>query len=407
MLARWPAFYERHPYPPAGGRPERLPAALGRRPAPASRFPDLFWPDAEPYRDDRSILVAGCGTTQAAHYALRWPRAQVIGIDISATSIAFTQGLKREHALDNLEVHQLAARTCGGARTKLRSRRSAAVCCIISPTPTPACAHCRDALHPAGTINMMVYAPYGRAGVYMLQETTAAGSASPRRRGEVRDLAASLKALPSDHPIAYLLHNSPDFANTAGLADALLHPRDRSYSVPELLLRFWTGAASVVRSLGAAGTLSALVRRSASAPHHARLAAMTAEARIRRHRTFPRQHGTPWSRGSQERPIGGRCGGRLQQRGMARFQAHPTARYARRSRPAAAGSSCRADQPPPTLQSISICPSTRGRSGCWRPSTENARSRRSADQREDLSFARVFFLQLWRWDQVVFDTSRR
>ena len=28
-------------------------------------------------------------------------------------------------------------------------------------------------------------------------------------------------------------------------------------------------------------------------------------------------------------------------------------------------------------------------------------------QREDLTFARAFFLQLWRWDQVVFDTSRR
>jgi hypothetical protein len=29
----------------------------------------LFWP-AEPYRDDRSILVAGCGTSQAAKVAL-------------------------------------------------------------------------------------------------------------------------------------------------------------------------------------------------------------------------------------------------------------------------------------------------------------------------------------------------
>ena len=67
----------------------------------------LFWP-AEPYRDDRSILVAGCGTTQAAHYALRWPRAQVVGIDVSAKSIAFTQGLKRKYALANLEVRQLA-----------------------------------------------------------------------------------------------------------------------------------------------------------------------------------------------------------------------------------------------------------------------------------------------------------
>jgi hypothetical protein len=47
--------------------------------------------------------VAGCGTTQAAHYSLRWPNAQVIGIDLSEKSIRFTQGLKRKYGLANLE----------------------------------------------------------------------------------------------------------------------------------------------------------------------------------------------------------------------------------------------------------------------------------------------------------------
>jgi hypothetical protein len=80
----------------------------------------------------------------------------------------------------------------------------------------------------------MVYAPYGRAGVYLLQDYC-------RRLGigtspaEIRDLAASLQALPQDHPIVPLLRTSPDFQSEAGLADALLHPQDRSYSVPELL----------------------------------------------------------------------------------------------------------------------------------------------------------------------------
>jgi len=80
----------------------------------------------------------------------------------------------------------------------------------------------------------MVYAPYGRAGVYMLQEYC-------RRLGiawsdsDMNDLAATLKALPPDHPIAPLLQKSPDFASKAGVADALLHPRDRAYAVPQLM----------------------------------------------------------------------------------------------------------------------------------------------------------------------------
>ena len=90
-----------------------------------------------------------------------------------------------------------------------------------------------DVLAPTGALHLMVYAPYGRAGVYMLQDYC-------RRLGigwtdaEIGDLAASLKALPPDHPIVSLLRKSPDFASRAGVADALLHPQDRPYSVPQL-----------------------------------------------------------------------------------------------------------------------------------------------------------------------------
>src|SRR5260370_21919241 len=93
---------------------------------------------------------------------------------------------------------------------------------------------------------------------------------------EIRALAASLKALPPDHPIAQLLRNSPDFSNTAGLADALLHPRDRSYSVPQLLEFLGRAARALGRWVRQAPYLpwcGAL----ASTPHRARLTEMTAE----------------------------------------------------------------------------------------------------------------------------------
>lgn len=81
-------------------------------------------------------------------------------------------------------------------------------------------------------MHLMVYAPYGRAGIYMIQDYC-------RRLGigttksEIRELAASLAALPRDHPLVPILQNSPDFKNESALADALLHPQDRAYSVDE------------------------------------------------------------------------------------------------------------------------------------------------------------------------------
>ncbi|MGB6519679.1 MAG: class I SAM-dependent methyltransferase [Candidatus Cybelea sp.] len=222
-------FYESHPYPPPVDDLE----AYRRNWDEARRRAEshLFWP-AERYRDDRSILVAGCGTTQAAHYALRWPRARVIGIDVSASSIAHTRDLKAKHGLQNLEVFQLAVERAG----ELAQKFDHVVCTGVLhhlPDPGAGLRALHDVLVPTGALHVMVYAPYGRAGVYMLQEYC-------RRLGigwtaaEIRDLAASLKALPPDHPIVSLLRKSPDFASQAGVADALLHPQDRSYSVPQL-----------------------------------------------------------------------------------------------------------------------------------------------------------------------------
>jgi SAM-dependent methyltransferase len=97
-------MYERHPYPPPVDDLDRYRERWDNRRRRADSH--LFWPD-EPYREDRSVLVAGCGTSQAAKHAMRWPRAQVIGIDVSTTSIEKTAALKRKYSIDNLEVREL------------------------------------------------------------------------------------------------------------------------------------------------------------------------------------------------------------------------------------------------------------------------------------------------------------
>jgi hypothetical protein len=43
-----------------------------------------------------------------------------------------------------------------------------------------------------------------------------------------------MKSLPPGHPLEHLLRQAPDFKHVAAVADALLNPQDRAYSVPQL-----------------------------------------------------------------------------------------------------------------------------------------------------------------------------
>jgi hypothetical protein len=78
-----------------------------------------------------------------------------------------------------------------------------------------------------------VYAPYGRTGIYMLQEFCRRIGIHATD-GEIRDLMGALSGLPPGHPLESLLSQAPDFQHEAAVADALLHPQDRAYSVPQL-----------------------------------------------------------------------------------------------------------------------------------------------------------------------------
>jgi SAM-dependent methyltransferase len=392
-------FYERHPYPP----PVDDLAAYRRRWDDQRRRAEshLFWP-AEPYRDDRAVLVAGCGTTQAARYAVRWPHARIVGIDVSPTSVEFAQKLKRNHGLENLEVRQLEVERA----TELGQHFDHVVCTGVLhhlADPDAGLRALRDVLAPGGAMHLMVYAPYGRAGVYMLQEYC-------RRLGigwtsaEIGDLAESLKALPADHPIAPLLRNAPDFASNEGIADALLHPCDRSYSVAQLMefldradLIFgrWMRQAPYLPWCGAL----------ASTPHKDALARMTAPeqyAAIELFRGTMVRHSVVAYRKSPAAAWGGAVD----------FSGDEWLRYVPIRLP---DTIVVKERLPPGAAAVLI---NRNHTYTDLYLPIDARrerlleaidgKRRIADMGRamvDQSFARDFFEQLWRWDQVVFDTS--
>jgi SAM-dependent methyltransferase len=182
--------------------------------------------------------------------------------------------LKERHGLDNLELHELSVERA----SHLEETFDHVVCTGVLhhlADPDVGLAALHGVLVRDGALHVMVYAPYGRAGVYLLQDYC-------KKMGigwsaaDIADLTASLNALPADHPIVPLLRHSPDFASEEGIADALLHPRDRAFSVPQLMDYLERGGFVFGRWLRQAPYLVAC-GAIASTPHASRLAALPSE----------------------------------------------------------------------------------------------------------------------------------
>lgn len=89
----------------------------------------LLWPDRE-YRPDLDILIAGCGTFQAAVYAYTNRAAKVVAIDVSRTALDHQQFLRTSTGCTTW--------SCIGSRSKRSPRWTATsisssppACCII------------------------------------------------------------------------------------------------------------------------------------------------------------------------------------------------------------------------------------------------------------------------------------
>lgn len=223
-------FYEHYPYPRPIDSLEKYRRLWQDQQKRRADY-HLFWP-ARPFTEDHSILIAGCGTSQAAKHALRWPAAQVTGIDVSETSVRHTEDLKQKYSLANLHVYELPLERVH----ELGATFDQIVCTGVLhhlADPDAGLRALRSVLKVNGSMHLMVYAPYGRSGVYMLQDFCRRTGVHPSDAG-IRELIAALKVLPPGHPLESLLRQAPDFRQEAALADALLHPQDRAYSVPQL-----------------------------------------------------------------------------------------------------------------------------------------------------------------------------
>ena len=190
----------------------------------------LMWPDRD-YRPGMDILVAGCGTHQAAVIAYTNPSARVVAIDVSSASLDHHRSLKQKYDLANLELHQLPIEDVASLDIDFDLIITTGVLHHMAD-PAAGMRALADLLRAHGVLAVMLYATYGRIGVQMMQSVFKdLGLRQDEASLEVvRDAIGQLGPL---HPLGSYLQVAPDLGEDAGVVDTFLHGREQAYSIDE------------------------------------------------------------------------------------------------------------------------------------------------------------------------------
>jgi SAM-dependent methyltransferase len=192
----------------------------------------LFWPDRN-YKPDLDILIAGCGTNQAAVFAYTNPQSSVVAIDVSQPSLGHHKQLKETYGLKNLELHHLPIEAVASLNRRFDLIVSTGVLHHLEE-PEQGLRALASCLQPEGVAAIMLYAKYGRIGVEMLQGVFRELDLR-QNEASVLMVREALTLLPQDHPVMAYLAVANDLQGDAGLVDTFLHGRDRSYSIADCL----------------------------------------------------------------------------------------------------------------------------------------------------------------------------
>ena len=235
-MSKIKAQYEAYPYPERDPKDEKKRLITGSPSHPLEVDHFLFGGQRD-WSQGTRILVAGGGTGDALiqlAQGLTTARKpfEITYIDLSTASRKVAEARAK-------------ARGLGGITFITGSLLDAAnygpfdyvdCCGVLHHLPEPQLGFdaLSAALAPDGGVGLMVYAPYGRSGVYPLQDAFGRLGEGLPPKAQL-ELAKDIFArLPAGHPFKRNTHLVDHKASDAGFYDLLLHSQDRPYTIDEL-----------------------------------------------------------------------------------------------------------------------------------------------------------------------------
>lgn len=221
-------FYERFPYPKLQPSFEAV-----ADPAFHADFLNQSFGDWSHSRVpvDARVWVAGCGTTQAAATALRFPLAAVVGSDISVRALQICRTVARQLGIENLVLDR------EGMEEAMHREAFDYVLC------TGVIHHLEDpldllrvlarALAPNGVLELMVYNRFHRIWTSAFQRAIGLLAGSDDLDEQLALARVLADHLPADNELAAMLCRVGKKSDV-GFADHVINPRERSYTVESL-----------------------------------------------------------------------------------------------------------------------------------------------------------------------------
>ena len=231
------AQYEAYPYPERDPKDEakRLISGSPSHPLEIDHF--IFGGQRDWSKPLRA-LVAGGGTgdglIQLAQLMTQAGKpCEITYVDLSKASREVAEARAKARGLESIrfETGSLLEASSYGEFDYID-------CCGVLhhlPDPAEGFAALRAALAPGGGMGFMVYAPYGRSGVYPLQEAFGALYDGKPPQEKLKAAKTLLEGLPEGHPFKGNPNLGDHQESDAGFYDLLLHSQDRAFDVPDLL----------------------------------------------------------------------------------------------------------------------------------------------------------------------------
>lgn len=231
------AQYEEFPYPARDPRDEAKRLVVGSPGDPAEVNHYLFAGQrdfSQPFR----ALFAGGGTgdgtiMMAQRLTDMGSPGEVVYLDLSHASRAVAEARAKARGLTNIRFHTgslLDAAELGGF--------DYIDCCGVLhhlPDPAAGLAALAAALNPGGGLGLMLYASYGRSGVYETQDALRRLTSGLDGRGKIAVAKKLLAQLPATNRLKRNTFVGDHVkGGDAGIFDLLLHSQDRAFTVAEV-----------------------------------------------------------------------------------------------------------------------------------------------------------------------------
>lgn len=231
------AQYEAYPYPERNPEDERKRLVTGS-PSHVLEIDHFIYGGGRDWSRPLRVLVAGGGTGDALiqlaqQMADAGRVAEITYLDLSDAARRVAEARARVRGLRDIRFVTGSLM----AAADLGEFDYIDCCGVLHHLPDPAAGFraLLAALAPGGGMGFMVYAPYGRSGVYPLQEAFGQllkGQPPAARLKAARKLMA---ALPEGHPFRCNPNLGDHKDSDAGFYDLLLHSQDRAFDVSALV----------------------------------------------------------------------------------------------------------------------------------------------------------------------------